>query len=242
MSWERFSVAFDVHGDKQSPAAMKAFLEFNAAWKPTHRIIGGDLWDFRPLRGKASADERREGISIDFQYGLDFVDKYKPTAFLLGNHDVRLWNLAERGVGVEADYADKCVQRIDAEFKKRKCPILPYDNRKGIYPLGNLNVIHGFGSGLYAVRRWTQAYGSVLGGHLHTVDITAVEATHRRVGRVCGCLCRLDMEYAITNLASLRWQNGWPYGIVNSKTGEYVVFQAEEINGKYLIPEGVKWI
>ncbi len=242
MSWTPFVVAFDVHGDQQDKAAVRAFKDFCDVWKPKIRVIGGDLWNIVPLRRGASEEEKREGLGADLDAGLQFIDWFKPTQFLKGNHDVRLWDLAENGQGILREYAElKCFE-IEKVLGKHRTQIFPYTNREGLFEIGKLGVMHGFGSGLLMARRMVQTYGSLLLGHLHTIDIISVEAPHRRMGRLSGCLCRLDMPYAERGLASLRWQSGWPYGVVNEKTGDYFVWQAENVSGKWLLPTGFKEI
>lgn len=53
-NWTRFIAGFDFHGDKQNKAACEVFFRFMKDWKPEIRVMGGDLFDFRPLRRKAS--------------------------------------------------------------------------------------------------------------------------------------------------------------------------------------------
>lgn len=242
LNWSPFIVASDIHGDQQDLAAIRAFKDFCDVWRPKIRVINGDLWDVRPLRRGCSEDEKREGLRADLEAGNRFVDWFKPTTFLLGNHDVRLWDLQEKGTGVMREFAEDKVQEAEKLFAKLRCPILPYTNRDGLLEIGNLGVMHGFGSGLQMARRMVQAYGSLILGHLHVIDIVSVEAPHRRMGRISGCLCKLDMSYAQRNLASLRWQHGFAYGVVNEKTGDYFVWQAESVGGKWLLPTGFKEI
>ena len=56
-NWTRFIAGFDVHGDKQNKAACEVFFRFMKDWKPEIRVMGGDLFDFLPLRRKASEEE-----------------------------------------------------------------------------------------------------------------------------------------------------------------------------------------
>lgn len=237
MAWERWVAAPDVHGDMQDVLAVAAFHRFVEVYKPRHRIHLGDNWDCRPLRRKASEAERRESLIADWEMGRDFIDTFRPTVFLEGNHDKRIRDLAETGTGVMRDYGQQCLDGVNKLFHKLKCPVLPYDNRKGIYDLGNLRFMHGFGSGLYAARRMAQAYGSLVQGHLHTRDMVSIEGLQRRCVWVGGCLCRLDMEYASTNIASLKQQHGWPYGVVDSRTGDYQVWLAERIGDAFYGPQ-----
>lgn len=118
MTFDRFLLGTDLHGDRQSASTVKAFLEFDAIWKPDIRIFGGDLIDLRALR-------------------------------------------------------------------------------KGL---------------------------------------------ERRVARAVGCLCALEMDYNSRQPNTLRQAHGWAYGVINRKTGAYHVWQAEEIEGKWLLPTDLKAI
>lgn len=240
MSWTPFVVAGDMHGAQQDPSAMKAFYNFCKLWKPKIRVLNGDLWDMVPLRRGAGADEQRESMLEDFDAGLDILTTFKPNVLLLGNHDVRLWNLRAKGTGIQRDFATTAIAKVEKVTEKLDCTILPYNNRDGIYSIGNLHVMHGFGSGLGMARRMVQAYGSLILGHLHTIDIVSVEGPHRRMGRLAGCLCKLDLDYANTTLANLRWQHGFAYGVVDTLSGNYFAWQAESVDGRWLMPEGIK--
>jgi len=72
---------------------MRAFWAFMSVWKPEIRVAGGDHFDFRHLRAKAGEGERYESGQLDFQHGLDFLRKFKPTHVAWGNHDDRAWQL-----------------------------------------------------------------------------------------------------------------------------------------------------
>lgn len=240
MSLKRFQIGFDLHGDMQDPAANKVFFEFAKIWKPQIRVCGGDLWDMRPLRKGASEDERRESMRDDLNAGKKWFNEFKPTHFIRGNHDERLWELAESGVGVASDFAQEGVGEIEAMVKFHKCHMLPYNKRTGILRLGHLKILHGFASGIYAARQHALVYGSCLFGHVHAIDEHAIAGLERRVARACGCLCRLDMPYNARHMNTLKQAHGFVYGVINDKTGNYYVFQAEEIGGKWILPTGFK--
>lgn len=234
--WQRFVVAFDTHGDKQHAPSIDAFLRFCAIWKPKYRIHGGDAWDFRPLRRKVSEDERRQSMRADFEAGNAFLERFRPTHFVRGNHDERLWELAAEGNGVLSDYAIEGTKEIARRMKALKCQMLPYHKRTGILKIGHLKIMHGFNHGLYAARATATIYGSVLFGHVHTIDEHSKAGLERCVARSCGCLCELDHDYNARMPSSLRHAHGFPFGVVNSKTGFYHVWQAEEIGGQWIIP------
>jgi len=236
MSFKKFVAAFDVHGDKQSPSANRALFRFCEIWKPQIRVMGGDLWDFRPLRRKACEDERRESMATDFRAGIKWLHQFKPTHFTRGNHDERLWELAASDRGVESDYAVNAVGEIENLMRQMKCEMLPYDKRAGVLRLGHLKIIHGFSSGLYAARVHALVYGSCLFGHTHAIDEHAIPGLERRVARNAGCMCELSMEYNARLMGTLKQAHGFAFGVIDSKSGAFQCWQAEEINGKWIIP------
>lgn len=234
--WTRFVVAFDVHGDKQDKKSNAALFRFLDSWKPKIRVFGGDLWDFRPLRKKATADEQRESMQKDFDAGMEWLGKFQPQFFIRGNHDERLWELSEKKDGIRSDAAIKDIAEIEKITTQMGCRMLPYHKRDGVLRLGHLKILHGFACGVYASRQTALVYGSVLFGHAHTIDEHAIPGLERRVARCCGCLCQLDMDYNARQPNSLRQAHGFAYGVINEKTGSYQVWQAEEIDGKWIIP------
>lgn len=239
MAYKRFVAAGDIHGSAQDPSANKAFFKFVDLWKPDIRVCGGDLWDFRPLRKAASADEKRESMAADYEAGKEWLIKLKATHFLRGNHDERLWDLAARKDGPLSDYANKGIDEINKLIKSLGCKMFPYDRREGVLRIGKLKIVHGFCTGVNAARRLAQAYGSVVGFHTHTIQHVSIEGIENRMGRIGGCLCLLDMDYLRANIGSLCHRHGFVYGVVDDRTGEYQVSQAEDVNGKFLVATGV---
>lgn len=239
-NWTRFIAGFDVHGDKQNKAACEVFFQFMRDWKPDIKVMGGDLFDFRPLRRKASEEEKRESMREDFEAGMAFLNRMRPTHFCLGNHDARLWDLAEADKGVQSDYAYQGINDIVSTCDGMKCKLYPYHKKEGIIRIGpHFKLLHGMASGVYAARQTALVYGSCLFGHIHVVDEHSIPGLDRRVARCCGCLCELDMEYAARTPSTLRQANGFAYGVVNKKTGLYHVWTAESIDGQWLIPSDI---
>lgn len=235
MSWQRFVFATDFHGDMHDPTAVKALLRFCDMWKPELRVFGGDLFDFRPLRKKADAEEKRQSMMQDYADGVGFLREFAPNVFLRGNHDERLWDLAQEDNGILSDYARKASQEIEAELHKMRCRMLPYDRRTGVYKVGHLKMLHGYAAGVHAARKHALVYGSCLFGHIHSIDHVTLERIERTMARSVGCLCALDMVYSRATMGSLRHAHGWAYGVVNSKTGDFHVWQAEKVGGQFMV-------
>ena len=239
MSLKRFIFASDLHGDKQDKSAVAALLAATESFKPHHRIFGGDLVDARPLRKGAGSEERAESMVEDWQKGLNFLNLWRPTHLLMGNHDVRLYRLAEADKGIESDFAWKGVNELEGRLKKIGCKFLPYHKKK-YFEFGKLRMIHGFFHGVYASRQMANVYGSVIYGHTHSVDEFSVPGIERRIARGAGCLCSLDMEYNSHQPNSLRHAHGFVLGVYNQKTGRHWSMQCEEVDGTWVIPENLK--
>jgi len=236
MKFKRFIVCADLHGDMQDKKAVSAFLRFNKTWDAQIRVFGGDLFDFRAIRKGASKEEQSESMDRDLDAGEKFLGDFKPTHFLRGNHDERLWDLARDGKGLFGDHAKAGVREIEDIVKDLGCKMYPYNKRTGIVRIGHLQIIHGFATGVGAARKHAHAFGSCLFGHTHSIDEHAAEGIERRVARNIGCLCRLDMDYNRHHIAALRHAHGWAYGVVNERTGLYHVLQAERVAGKFVLP------
>jgi hypothetical protein len=240
MGWQKFTSVGDNHGDKIDPVAEAAFFSHLKDWKPDIRIHAGDNFDLRPLRHGASKEEKEESMRVDIAAGKRFLKRYSPHYFLRGNHDERLWELAAHGKGGEGDYGQQGVEEVELLCRQLKCKVLPYHKRDGVLRLGHLKILHGFYCGVYAARQHASTYGSCLFGHVHTIQEFSIPGLEHRVARSIGCLASLDMDYLTRRPESLKHAHGWAYGVINDKTGDYFCWQAECINGKFIVTEGFK--
>jgi hypothetical protein len=151
-----------------------------------------------------------------------------------------VWDAASTDDGKIADFASYLILDIK-DALGTDCIMLPYDKRKGVYRIGHLKIIHGYNAGVTAARIAGQVYGSVIMGHVHTIDQYSLPGLERRIARVGGCLARLDMTYNRAHLQTLRQAHGWCYGLL-MPNGAYTCWQAEEVNGKYYLPSEVREI
>lgn len=237
--WKKFIFATDVHGDEQDPGAIQVFHQFCDAWDPRRqalRVMGGDLFDFRAIRRGASVEEQAESMQYDVDAGMMFLERFRPRVFLRGNHDERLWDLAETATGVKQDYAIRGCEDIERKLRGIRCSMLPYHKREGVYRVGHLKMLHGFHSGIYSARQHGLVYGACLFGHIHCIQEHAIPGLERRVARSVGCLCKLDMPYNARHVNTLRQAHGFAYGLINERTGDYKVWQAEQTGSEWLLP------
>lgn len=236
--WTKWVAGFDPHGVYQDPEANRAFFKFIEHWKPEIRIAGGDICDFKQLRKKSDAHEKRESMAIDLAEGKLWLEKLQPTHFLRGNHDERLWDLAEQSEGVVQDYAKLIVRDLESLVGKMKCRMYPYSTRHGVMALGSLKVFHGFRCGVSAARMSAKTFGSCMFGHIHQFQLSTIEGLEQRTGFAIGCLAKLDMEYSRHQEGALTHEHGWSYGVVDLKSGAFQVWTARKIGGVWLLPTG----
>ena len=91
MSFKKFIVAADSHGELIHNESLSKLLGFCDTWKPHIRVDLGDVWDFAPLRGGASLNDQTRSISEDYQAGIRYLETFRPNLLTLGNHDSRIW-------------------------------------------------------------------------------------------------------------------------------------------------------
>lgn len=233
MKATRWIFASDTHGDMIDRGAEQALKELCRFFKPTIRIHGGDLFDLRCLRRGASGEEALDDLRADLDAGAELAGWFKPTHWLRGNHDERLIDGINSHNPVLARFASLEWEKVRKMLAGAK--VFPYCKRRGVMKLGTLAFAHGFSSGMYAAKRMAEIYGNVVSGHTHAIDAFSIPGLDPRVGRVVGCLCRLDMAYNRAQLNTLRQQHGFAYGF-SYRNGLHRVFQAQEINGRWLFP------
>lgn len=232
--FSRFVCAADNHGSNVDESAATAFHEFCKTYKAEHRIHLGDNWDFACLRRGASDEEKREPIRDDIDAGLAFLAKFKPTVFLRGNHDARLYDAVESDDGKLADFAGYLAADIEESLKGVK--VYPYCKRRGVHRMGKLAGIHGYHAGLNAARFMAQCYGDSIGGHVHASDQARTARSDGAVGHTSGALCKLDARYNRAHANTLRQNAGWLYGLT-WPNGSFQVWHADRMDdGTWFLP------
>jgi hypothetical protein len=214
MAPEQFIVAADSHGDCIDAGAAEAFFQFCREYKPKYRIHLGDVWDFRWLRAKASeADQWDDHLQDDIDAGVQFLQRFKPTHVLLGNHDWRVKKATEHPKRSLRKLAE-CVWG-DMQDGIGKAKVFPYNKRDGVFRLGNLNLVHGYSAGVGALRKHIFTYGRCMMGHIHTSEQVSVERFGGGCGYSVGCLARLELGYNEQQIGCLRQSNGWAHGVIH---------------------------
>lgn len=240
---KRFIIAPDVHGSEQDVEAVAAILAFNKEFNPQIRIIAGDLWDFAAIRNGASPEDRAQSMGEDFKAGCDFANDFfrggKDNHLMLGNHDVRIFDLQNSQDATKADLAERMVGDIKSLAKKNRATLWPYDSRHGVLRIGHLTVLHGYHTGMNACAAHARIYGNCVFGHIHSIESFQTPGLEQKEARSIGCLCKLDMDYASRKTGKLKWAHGWAYGWTH-EDGTYTIHQARKIGGKFYASTEIK--
>jgi len=236
----KFIFASDSHGDMADPESLSALYEFTKDFKPDLKVAGGDHYDFRSLRkGVGSDKEGAESLQLDLEAGEQFFAKWKPTAYLWGNHEHRLDTMQGHGQAIVRDYCTDLKARINRVARQNGAKvILPYHADKGVYRLGPVAMVHGYAHGANATvvqgLHYAPFGGALIHGHTH--NLASIALTKHGGGNAfsAGCLCRKDeMDYASHRLATSRWGSGFVAGFV-TKGGDYKAWLVHKMGGVWI--------
>ena len=214
-------------------------------FKPDHRICLGDMFDLRALRkgiGREESDAYDDLVS-DMTAGYMWLDRLKPTVFLNGNHEHRIYRVAEEAAnGLVREYAKDGVKKLETHLRKMGCKVYPYHYDKGVHALGKVRFVHGYVASINAVKVTSEVYsppgGATLMGHLHRIEAIHAVRHGGAQGYSGGCLADIPrLHYAAHRHATMRWARGWLYGVINTaRGGGFKVWQAEKIDGQWMHP------
>jgi hypothetical protein len=241
-SFKRFIIASDNHGALVHKESVQKLLDFSETWDAHYRIHLGDNFDFACLRGAAGPEEKACGLSEDFSAGLAFLDGFKPQYLTLGNHDQRIWQMAQSvSNGVLREHCQGLAESAERHFAKRRIKWVPY--RVGAYlrmPEGGPKLIHGFHSGVNPAKIHFERYGPCVHGHVHSPNQYTGRHIDQGEAFSIGCIGDINqMEYADRHTAKLGWRQGFAYGIINTKTGDTKIWQVTKEGDTWISPQGI---
>lgn len=238
--WRKFLAVGCSHGTHISQEAREAVLAFRDRYKPDEVIHLGDAIDCTALRAGAMKDSNTGDHSVnladDFSAGLAFIKELRPSIYMLGNHEHRIFALTNATNAVVAYAAERGVEEIEKVTKKLHCRVFPYDIEKGICVLGGTAFLHGFAFSENAVRDTVESLGRpVIMAHIHRPEIQRGRVINGPVGICVGTLANIGaMEYARQRRATLRWGHGFAYGEYSSKG--CVAWLATPTAGEWRLP------
>jgi hypothetical protein len=212
--WRRLLAVGCSHGNLASRDAIDAVLRFRRDWKPDTTIHLGDFLDTAAFRSgaKGSKDES-EPIAPDVDAGLQFLKDLSPTHVFCGNHEARLWSLAEHHNAIVAECAAHIVQSINTTAAGIGAKLITY---KGVWSgldIGGFRYCHGTVYNENACRDMAEMYGNVVFAHTHRAGVAKGRRSDNPTGYCVGTLTSVpNMDYASTRRATLSWSAGFVWG------------------------------
>lgn len=241
----RIVVMGDNHGNEGDADTLKAVLKYCKEFQPQMRVHLGDNWDLACLRkgvGKGEKEAAWNVLREDIQAGNEWLEAYRPTHFLYGNHCDRV---REQMEGTDSITKLEALQDVQKEMSKALRAagtrhIRQYDVNEGFLDIGKVTFTHGFAHGENAAKKMADAFiaahgGGIVMGHLHRHEQLNAQRRGGGGAWICGCSCNLKMRYARRNLSTLKWQHGFLAFKMDSK-GNYLGRQAHRFNGKWEFP------
>lgn len=189
-------------------------LQFRDKWKPQSVVHLGDFLDTAAFRAgaKGTSDESR-AINPDFNAGLDFIKKLRPTVVLNGNHEARLWRLAEHHNAIVKECAGGLIERIRTRMALSKAHYVEDWSIRSFVTLGNYKLMHGYMYGENACRDHAEAHGNIIFAHTHRAGMAKGRRDDSPTGYCVGTLSNIpNMDYASARRSTLSWAGGFVWG------------------------------
>ncbi len=213
--WKKWMAVSCSHGDHIDPEARDAVLAFKERFKPDTTIHLGDFIDMAAARSGAmndpNASDRAASVADDLAAGVDFLQELRPNHILYGNHEDRLFRLANSPNALAAHASTLVIQEIEKTAKNLKARLYPYDMQS--HPIiGGTRFIHGFMYNVASIRDHAETFGNCVMGHIHRVGIEQARTLNGATGYAVGMLMRFNADYAKTKRQTLSWSQGFGYG------------------------------
>ena len=167
----------------------------------------------------------RESMEADVEAGMQFLKTWQPHYFLLGNHDDRLWQTAERhSIGIVRDTARMGIKDIEQTCRAMKCKMLPYSVDKGVLELGKCTFVHGYFHGaVSATKQHAMTFapegGCCIHGHIHSIQSFSAPRRNGASAISAGCLTQTSMEWNEQKVNRLAHESGFVFGYYSKKAG-----------------------
>ncbi len=144
--WKRWSAVACSHGWLADPEGLKTVLKFNSIYKPHRRFHLGDFVDMAAFRsGAHGTNDEFISLETDLTHGLNFLKELRPTDLLNGNHEIRLWKLAEHHNAIISTAAGRIIEDIYSLTKKLKTNYVEhYDVNRSWIQVADTRFLHGW--------------------------------------------------------------------------------------------------
>lgn len=208
--WKRGMAVGCVHSVYACPEAQKAVLRFRDLWKPHTVVDLGDVHDFTAFRSgaKGTPDEMAD-LGKDFQAGVDWLKRYRPTHRTEGNHDVRMRELCSDPRAIVSHCATIVAENLRQIDEANGTLVRPYCQDEGWWRFGDTDFGHGWAFNENALRDHAETYGKCVIAHLHRPGEMPGRHKTRPTAWCVGTLADpKKLHYAVRRRNWLTWAHG----------------------------------
>jgi predicted phosphodiesterase len=210
------------HGELIKASARYELLTFCEQFKPDTTLHLGDFIDTSAFRAGANHTEG-SNVSMDVEAGFAFLREFlsygQKRYTFCGNHEDRLWRLANDTRPLVSELAQRLINDIYALTSKLNSPLFEYRDGTMWRLLGDTMFGHGQMFNEFAARDHAEMLGrSCVFGHTHKIVESPSRCNHQAVGYNIGWLGDVSKaDYAKTRRATKGWANGFAWGYYDDK-------------------------
>jgi predicted phosphodiesterase len=222
-NWKRYVAVTCSHGKFISWPVANAAIKFATDYGAETRVHLGDWTDQTALRsGAKGTPDEAAAIPADLQASIDFMEAYRPTHLLNGNHDRRAYRLMNHPNSMVSFCSRKIIEEMRTLAERLSCQwVEHYSVHKSWIELGGTKFLHGWMYNEMAIRDHAETFGNCVMGHLHTRGSAIGRTPSAPVCHCAGLLADIDQlsdAYAGERKATLRWSNGLCFGEYSDKS------------------------
>ena len=226
------------HGVYADPVAVDAVLRFRDEFEPSVVVHLGDAIDVTALRSGArgTADEGKR-LEPDVDQGITFLQQLRPTVYLWGNHEDRLWRLRDHPNAIVSYAAIQIANALNETCRKLKCKVVPYT---GIYQgvvCGGVRFMHGVMYSENAVRDHAESFGACVFAHTHRAGMAVGRRSDFPIAFCVGTLSKMEnMDYAKARRSTLSWSQGFVFGEFNDRRCQLWLHEQPRTAKDWILP------
>lgn len=237
--YKRFIAIGCSHGHLADRAALKAVLKFTESYKPTVRIHLGDFTDQAAFRsGAKGTNDETVSIKDDLAAGLNFLREFRPTHLVNGNHEDRLWKLADHYNEIIARAAGSVVTEICNLAREMGTQHIDHYSipRRSGFEMGGFLWTHGWMYSEQAIRDHAEMLGNVIFAHLHRPGMATGRRSDNPVAYCVGWLGNRErMDYAKARRATTAWKNAFAWGEIGPDNSQVYLCERPD-SGAWRLP------
>lgn len=236
--WKRLLAVGCSHGNLIDPEARSAVMKFKQQWKPQTMIHLGDFVDTAAFRtGAKGTSDESEPIRPDFNAGLSFLKDLRPTLIFNGNHEARLWKLAQHHNAIVKECAEDLIERIRTRAALCKSELVEGWSIRDFRMVGGVKYMHGYMFGENACRDHAEAHGNIVFAHTHRAGMQPGRRDDSPTGYCVGTLCQISaMGYAESRRSTLSWRGGFVWGEYCDDKSVLWLHQQPETQSEWRLP------